>query len=120
MPNSAQPVARFCFWRSIAPLRKEARRRGQAPIAQGKCDVATSAKANPAHTDIRDAVAKLCRDFPGEYWRALDRERAYPTAFVERLTKEGFLSVLIPEDDTVRAEQALHDFFRLGHGAVVA
>ena len=47
---------------------------------------------------IRDAVAKLCRDFPGEYWRALDRERAYPTAFVERLTKEGFLSVLIPED----------------------
>ena len=55
----------------------------------------TSAGAD--HAEIRDAVAKLCRDFPGEYWRALDRERAYPTAFVERLTKEGFLSVLIPE-----------------------
>jgi acyl-CoA dehydrogenase len=57
--------------------------------------VTTSAGAD--HAEIRDAVAKLCRDFPGEYWRALDRERAYPTAFVERLTKEGFLSVLIPE-----------------------
>jgi acyl-CoA dehydrogenase len=58
--------------------------------------VTTSAEAD--HAEIRDAVAKLCRDFPGEYWRALDRERAYPTAFVERLTKEGFLSVLIPEE----------------------
>jgi acyl-CoA dehydrogenase len=57
--------------------------------------VTTSAGAD--HAEIRDAVAKLCRDFPGEYWRALDRERAYPAAFVERLTKEGFLSVLIPE-----------------------
>ena len=58
----------------------------------------TSAGAGLAHGEIRDAVAKLCRGFPGEYWRALDRERAYPTAFVERLTKAGFLSVLIPEE----------------------
>ena len=50
-----------------------------------------------AHQDIRDAVTKLCRGFPGEYWRALDRERAYPKAFVDRLTEEGYLSVLIPE-----------------------
>ena len=58
----------------------------------------TSAGAGLAHGEIRDAVAKLCRGFPGEYWRALDRERAYPTDFVDRLTKEGFLSVLIPEE----------------------
>jgi acyl-CoA dehydrogenase len=60
--------------------------------------VATSASSDSSHSEIRDAVARLCRDFPGGYWRALDRERAYPTAFVERLTKEGFLSVLIPEE----------------------
>ena len=47
--------------------------------------------------DIRDAVRRLCADFPGEYWRELDRERAYPTAFVTALTQGGFLSVLIPE-----------------------
>ena len=46
---------------------------------------------------IRDSVRALCADFPGEYWRALDRERAYPTDFVEALTKAGFLAALIPE-----------------------
>ncbi len=48
--------------------------------------------------DIRDAVAKLCAQFPGEYWRKLDREMAYPTAFVDALTEAGYLSVLIPEE----------------------
>jgi acyl-CoA dehydrogenase len=49
-------------------------------------------------TSIRDAVRALCLDFPGEYWRAKDRERAYPTEFVQTLTKQGFLAVLIPEE----------------------
>ena len=47
--------------------------------------------------EIREAVRKLCARFPGAYWRDLDRERAYPTAFVRALTEAGFLSVLIPE-----------------------
>jgi len=46
---------------------------------------------------IRDAVAKLCASFPGEYWRALDRERRYPTEFVRALTEAGWLACLIPE-----------------------
>ena len=50
------------------------------------------------HADIRNAVAKLCAQFPGEYWRKLDREMAYPSAFVDALTKAGYLSVLIPEE----------------------
>jgi alkylation response protein AidB-like acyl-CoA dehydrogenase len=49
------------------------------------------------HADIREAVAKLCAGFPGEYWRGLDREMAYPTEFVAALTESGFLSALIPE-----------------------
>jgi acyl-CoA dehydrogenase len=47
--------------------------------------------------EIRDAVAKLCRRFPGEYWRALDRDRKYPAEFVAAMTEGGFLGVLIPE-----------------------
>jgi acyl-CoA dehydrogenase len=47
--------------------------------------------------EIREAVRRLCAQFPGEYWRAKDRERAYPTEFVTALTEAGFLSVLIPE-----------------------
>src|ERR1700754_981228 len=48
--------------------------------------------------DIRDAVAKLCAQFPGEYWRKLDREMAYPSDFVNALTEAGYLSVLTPEE----------------------
>jgi alkylation response protein AidB-like acyl-CoA dehydrogenase len=47
---------------------------------------------------IRASVRALCADFPGEYWRALDRERAYPEAFVAALTDAGFLAALIPEE----------------------
>jgi len=48
--------------------------------------------------EIREAVGRLCADFPGEYWQKLDRERQYPTEFVQALTEAGFLSVLIPEE----------------------
>jgi alkylation response protein AidB-like acyl-CoA dehydrogenase len=47
---------------------------------------------------IRASVAALCARFPGEYWRTLDRERAYPTDFVNAMTQEGFLGALIPEE----------------------
>jgi len=47
---------------------------------------------------VREAVRALCADFPGEYWRALDRERQYPEKFVGALTKAGFLAALIPEE----------------------
>jgi len=47
--------------------------------------------------DVRAGVRALCAKFPGEYWRALDRERAYPTEFVAALTEAGYLAALIPE-----------------------
>ena len=61
------------------------------------------ATAQPEHpsdelAQIRAAVRALCADFPGEYWRKLDRERAYPREFVAALTKAGFLAALIPEE----------------------
>ncbi|WP_149539078.1 acyl-CoA dehydrogenase family protein [Siccirubricoccus phaeus] len=50
------------------------------------------------HAEIREEVAKLCARFPGEYWRKVDRERAYPTEFVQALTEAGYLGALIPEE----------------------
>ena len=50
------------------------------------------------YDDIREAVGKLCAQFPGIYWRALDRDMAYPAAFVQALTEAGWLGALIPED----------------------
>src|SRR5215469_1421879 len=49
-------------------------------------------------SEIRDGVRALCQRFPGEYWRKLDRERAYPTDFVRALTEAGYLGCLIPEE----------------------
>ncbi|MYH34034.1 MAG: acyl-CoA dehydrogenase [Gammaproteobacteria bacterium] len=48
--------------------------------------------------EIREAVQAVCADFPGEYWRDLDRERAYPTEFTRAMTESGFLGALIPEE----------------------
>ena len=60
--------------------------------------MATSHKQVEDFADIREGVRALCAKFPGEYWRALDRERAYPTDFVKALTEAGYLAALIPED----------------------
>jgi len=51
----------------------------------------------PEQEDIRRAVREICRDFPGEYWRQKDTERAYPVEFVAALTRGGWLAALIPE-----------------------
>jgi len=45
---------------------------------------------------IRRAVRELCKQYPDEYWRALDEQRAYPEAFVNALTEAGYLAALIP------------------------
>lgn len=47
--------------------------------------------------DIRDSVVKLCQQFPNRYWRELDRNGGYPDEFIELLTREGYLGMLIPQ-----------------------
>ena len=48
--------------------------------------------------DIRDGVRALCAEFPDEYFRKVDHERAYPEAFVDALTKAGWMAALIPQE----------------------
>ncbi len=50
------------------------------------------------HREIRDAVARLCAEFPPDYWRERDAAMAYPTEFVAALTKAGYLAALIPSE----------------------
>ena len=50
------------------------------------------------YQDIRDAVRALCSEFPDEYHRRIDAERGYPEAFVDALTKAGWLAALIPQE----------------------
>lgn len=50
-----------------------------------------------AYQDIRDAVRALCAEFPPEYHRQIDQDHSYPEAFVDALTKAGWMAALIPE-----------------------
>ena len=48
--------------------------------------------------DIREGVRAVCAEFPDEYHRKIDHDRAYPEAFVAALTKAGWMAALIPEE----------------------
>src|SRR5436309_15314603 len=87
MPGLDPGIHRFTKKRWIA---------GSSP-AMTESQMADSAHSHDDLADIRASVRALCAKFPGEYWRKLDRERAYPTEFVAALTQAGFLAVLIPE-----------------------
>ncbi|MFC0340737.1 acyl-CoA dehydrogenase family protein [Paracoccus niistensis] len=56
--------------------------------------------AQPAdqYQDIRDAVRALCAQFPDDYHRRVDEQRAYPEEFVDALTRAGWMAALIPEE----------------------
>ena len=51
-----------------------------------------------AHQEIRDAVRHLCSQFPDEYFRKVDAQRAYPEKFVDALMEAGWLAAMIPEE----------------------
>ena len=54
--------------------------------------------ATEQHAELRDAMRSLCAEFPNEYHRKVDAERAYPEAFVAALTQAGWLAALIPQE----------------------
>jgi acyl-CoA dehydrogenase len=54
--------------------------------------------ARDNHPELRDAVRQLCSQFDSAYWQKIDEGRAYPEAFVDALTKAGWMSALIPEE----------------------
>src|SRR4051812_48827277 len=50
------------------------------------------------HPELRDAVRQLCTQFDSAYWQGIDEKHTYPEAFVDALTKAGWMSALIPEE----------------------
>ena len=56
------------------------------------------ANSGGGYGEIRSSVRDLCSRFPDRYWRDLDRASAYPTEFVEAMTRDGWLAALIPEE----------------------
>ncbi|GAB2739338.1 acyl-CoA dehydrogenase family protein [Melaminivora jejuensis] len=50
------------------------------------------------YPELREAVRALCAQFPDEYFRRVDAQRAYPAEFVDALTQAGWLAALIPQE----------------------
>ena len=47
---------------------------------------------------IRGEIRRVCKEFPDGYWREVDHDKAYPEAFVRKLSELGWLAALIPEE----------------------
>jgi len=47
---------------------------------------------------LENGVTEICKRYPGDYWRELDAQRAYPEKFVDELTRGGYLAALIPQE----------------------
>jgi len=61
-------------------------------------DGLTTMEIGVDYPELREAVQRICAKYPGEYWRGLEDNEAYPTAFINELTEAGFLASLIPEE----------------------
>ena len=61
-------------------------------------DTATTVALGEDYPELRESMRKICERYPGEYWRKLETEQAYPTEFITELTQGGFLASLIPEE----------------------
>jgi acyl-CoA dehydrogenase len=66
--------------------------------AQSSAEAPVHLMLDETYPEIRELVRRICANFPGSYWRELDDQEAYPTAFVAALTQAGLLGALIPEE----------------------
>ena len=49
------------------------------------------------HQLIRDAIGRICANFPDDYWAECDREHRFPWDFYNALATDGWIGVAIPE-----------------------
>ncbi|CAJ2500558.1 Uu.00g034110.m01.CDS01 [Anthostomella pinea] len=47
---------------------------------------------------VRDAMFKICADFPDDYWMEHDQTETYPHELHAALAKDGWIGIALPED----------------------
>ena len=47
--------------------------------------------------EIREAIRRICADFPDEYWREKDDAHEFPWEFYEKMAEGGWIGIAIPE-----------------------
>jgi acyl-CoA dehydrogenase len=50
------------------------------------------------HEEIAEAVRRLMKDFPDDYWSERDETHTFPTGFYDAFAKAGYLGILIPPE----------------------
>ena len=50
------------------------------------------------HQLIRDAIRRICTNFPDEYWSKCDEEHRFPWDFYNALAEGGWIGIAIPEE----------------------
>ena len=53
--------------------------------------------AKTEHNLIRQAVRRICAQFPDDYWREKDSKQEFPEDFYQALAGDGWLGLAIPE-----------------------
>ena len=51
-----------------------------------------------AQLDVKEAIAKICSNFPDEYWAEHDESGIYPHELHAALAKDGWIGIALPED----------------------
>lgn len=54
-------------------------------------------ETNEEHQLIRDAIQRICAEFPDEYWSKCDSEHTFPWDFYNALAEGGWIGIAIPE-----------------------
>jgi acyl-CoA dehydrogenase len=67
-------------------------------VQAGQGSVLPVVELGEDYPELRESVRRICAKYPAAYWRELEKESAYPTAFIRELTEGGFLAALIPEE----------------------
>ena len=51
-----------------------------------------------AQMDVREAVSKICSQFPDEYWAERDQTGEYPRELHAALARNGWIGIALPEE----------------------
>lgn len=49
-----------------------------------------------SQTTVREAISKICSDYPPEYWLDIDKNARWPSEFQEAIARDGWLGIMMP------------------------
>ncbi|KAL1631028.1 hypothetical protein SLS56_004702 [Neofusicoccum ribis] len=79
--------------------------RTSLPVQSARCINARAAEYLPDLPDltesqrtVREAISKVCTNFPDEYWLDCDNNKRWPSEFTSAITKDGWLGICMPAE----------------------